>query len=239
MTSGNALKPIEVINRSQSRINEKREEPNVERIAMIVKDWYQVLRAMEAEESILKPRTMSQEMFYKYGIKILPPDLFNVIDHEFFQYKYGLNILIVGNDSLGSHIHGIVNPGISACYDTLGFHAIGIGALHALQTIIAHRYKISYDMEEAIYIAYSAKRTAEVAPGVGRETDICLVIPDQIIDVGSKIITEMSKIHSKIRKPIEDQIKESSNLLKKFLEQRRETNENEKKKAGTNEKQDG
>ena len=180
------------------------------------------------------------ELFYKEGISLLPPDLFNVIDNQFSRYDFGLELLVVGIDSSGAHIHTIRNPGLDDCFDSLGFHAIGVGALHAIQHFIASRYKTSYNLDEAISVVYAAKKASEVAPGVGRETNICLIMRDRIIQVDPEIIGELSKIYEKVRKPIIEEIRESSKLLGTLLEARKTEAENEKKGGkennGTNEK---
>lgn len=116
LSAGNALKPIEIIAKTKSLLEEMGKPPNIELIVEKMKEVYQFLRANEAEESILKPRTMTTELFYTRGISVLPPDLFNVIDNEFARYNFGIELLVVGVDS-SAHIHSIVNPGLVNCYD--------------------------------------------------------------------------------------------------------------------------
>ena len=219
LTAGSALKPIELINRTKQALDEIGKPQTVEQIVETMGSLYQMLRAREAEEVILKPRTMSKELFYQKGVNILPSDLFNVIDNQFTRYDYGIQVLVVGIDAQ-AHIRSILNPGLVNCYDTLGFHAIGVGYLHAIQVFIGHRYDTSFSMEEAMNIVYSAKKAAEVAPGVGNETDISVILPDRIGHIDPKIIKELSKIYQEVRKSPVEVIKESSSRLASLIAER-------------------
>jgi hypothetical protein len=219
LTAGNALKSVDIIPRVIASLGKT---PNITTIAQTTKDFYQILRGNEAEELLLKPRTLTKEVFYTRGTSIFPPDLFNMIDHQFSQYDYGLQLLIVGGDNNGAHLFQVSNPGTVNCFDTLGFHAIGIGALHAIQTFIAHNYKVSYSLEEAINIVYAAKKAAEIAPGVGKETDISFIDEKDIIHVDPTIISEIAKIYDDVTKPKIEEVKEKSTKLRKLLDAKRE-----------------
>jgi hypothetical protein len=233
LTSGNALKPIKIIPKIKTSLGKN---PDVESIAEKAKELYQFLRAEEAEELLFKPRTISKEVFYTRGAGLFPADLFNMIDHEFVRYDYGLELLLVGTDSLGAHIYSIRNPGIADCFDTLGFHAIGVGYLHAIQVFIAHGYKTSYNIEEAINIVYAAKKAAEVAPGVGKETDISLITEGKVIDIDPEIISELSTIYDEARKSPIQEIKEKSDRLKSLISKRMKESKKSKPDAEDNRK---
>ena len=184
-----------------------------------------MLRGDEAEELLLKPRTLTKEVFYTKGTIIFHPDLFCLLDHQFYQYDYGLLLLIVGVDLMGAHLYAVTNPGIINCFDTLGFHAIGIGALHAIQTFIAYEYRQSYNLEEAINIVYAAKKAAEVAPGVGKETDISFVTETKIMYVDHEIIKEIGKIYDEVTKPKIEELKEKSVRLSQLFDKKTEEEE--------------
>lgn len=222
LTAGDALKPIKMIPRIKDGLGK---DPYIESIVDTTTEIYQVLRSEDAEEWYLKPRSMSKEVFYTRGIGIFPQDLFSLIDQKITSHNFGLELLIAGVDNLGAHIYSIRNPGKSDCFDTLGFNAIGVGYLHAIQVFIAHSYKSSYSIEEALNIVYAAKKAAEVAPGVGKEMDISILIGNKTIDVKEEIISELAKIHDEIRKPPAEEIREKSVRLKKLIDKTNEVQE--------------
>ena len=87
---------------------------------------------------------------------------------------------------------------------------------------IAHNYKTSYDIEEAVSIVYAAKKAAEAAPGVGQETDICIITQEGIINLLPEMIAELSKIYNEVRKAPVEEIKEKSKRLKDLLKKMEE-----------------
>ena len=89
----------------------------------------------------------------------------------------GADALIVGKDLDGAHIF-VVRDGQLSCEDAVGFAAIGMGSWHAESHLVSSGYAKTKPFPEMLYLAYAAKRRAEVAPGIGKETDIFTVGPD-------------------------------------------------------------
>lgn len=64
------------------------------------------------------------------------------------------------------------------CDDSIGFAAIGIGARHAESQFMLAGHSRFSTFPETLLRLYSAKKKSEIAPGVGKETDIVLAGPD-------------------------------------------------------------
>ncbi len=80
-----------------------------------------------------------------------------------------------------AHIFGVSDPGVTRCFDSIGFHAIGSGLPHALNTLIARECNQNKSLIEVLLVVYEAKKMAEKAPGVGnKSTDITLINKDGI-----------------------------------------------------------
>jgi hypothetical protein len=62
-----------------------------------------------------------------------------------------------------------------SCHDDIGFLAIGIGSWHASSQLMQVRYSRGWQFGQAIALAYAAKKQAEIAPGVGPDTDLYIV----------------------------------------------------------------
>jgi len=219
MPAGDALKPIEVIPKSITAIGDQRRSPPIEQVVDIVKSWYQFRRMANAEERILKPRTINSQTFYERGIAIFPRDIFGFLDQELANFNYGLELLIAGLDSDGAHIYHIFNPGMSSCYDTIGFHAIGVGQLHAFQTVIAHRYSVSCNLMDCLNVVYVAKKASEVAPGVGKETDMAMIKDGQIIPITPEMVIALDNTYNEVTQPRQKEIETASQLLGDLLSQ--------------------
>lgn len=80
----------------------------------------------------------------------------------------------------------------------MGFLSIGSGERHADIAFIENNYLPTFDIPEALYVIYEAKRRAEKAPGVGKETDIAIILSEKIIyineDEDKQIMEELERI---------------------------------------------
>jgi hypothetical protein len=62
----------------------------------------------------------------------------------------------------------------------VGFGAIGMGAWHAKSRLMQNGYVNTVVYAQALSAAYAAKKSAEIAPGVGKHTDMHLVLKEGI-----------------------------------------------------------
>ena len=98
-----------------------------------------------------------------------------------------IDILISGFDDTGHHLFIVTHPGILQPADMLGFIAIGIGALHAAVSLSLAGQTKATRFAETVLNIYKAKKAAEVAPGVGRLTDMVILRNDKINIVGPRL----------------------------------------------------
>jgi 20S proteasome alpha/beta subunit len=101
------------------------------------------------------------------------------------------------DDSSGvrkAHIYSMHN-GMVLCHEDSGFAAIGIGQDHAASNLMFSSYSPEDSIERGMYLAYASKTRAEVAPGVGIETDMFL-ISDEIIHIKEEIVSEFGNIYT-------------------------------------------
>jgi 20S proteasome alpha/beta subunit len=170
--------------------------PPIAQIAEHTKEVYQQKRLQILEALHLRTRGINHKFFIESGARLLPPAIYAQIDYAFATFMLPLEALIAGTDESGPRIYGIRNPGLVDCYNSIGFHAIGTGTMHALISLIE-----TYDPEasemETMYSVFRAKKVAEVAPGVGEETDLGMVIFKQKLKYFDKN-TELFKVFTKL-----------------------------------------
>jgi len=188
LTAGDALANTELFRACRGMVSQF-QAPSVEMIATHVKEQFVRLRQQKAEERHLAPRGLTFQGFYQEGlINRIPPDLAVHIDSEIQRGVFPLEIIIAGVDSAGAHIYGVTDPGVSECYDRLGFHAIGSGETHALLTIIGGEHAPERAINDTVFLVYEAKRKAELAQGVGNATELGIISED-----GLYVVTEAQK----------------------------------------------
>jgi len=91
------------------------------------------------------------------------------------QHNMQLDILIAGFDEGEAHLTALANPGIALPMDTIGSAAIGSGGLHANVRLSLGKQVRVISFPDTVYNVYGAKVAAEVAPGVGKMTDMAVI----------------------------------------------------------------
>lgn len=159
------------------------------RIAKEPKNWWAVsdvaelwrgafvrARQKRATATYLEPLGLDMESFTKRQAGMSQSVVHNLVDQLFGFRCGGIGTIITGIDMTGAHIYVVDNDQV-ACHDTIGFAAIGNGGSHANSQLMLSKYGSERTPDEALLLAYTAKKRAEVAPGVGREIDMYIVGP--------------------------------------------------------------
>lgn len=188
-------------------------------IAALISKTYAELRLEQLDSDVFQPRSMNISDFYNGGIQQrLMPQIAGQIDMFVAEYDYGVSLLMAGVDDAGAHLFSVANPGGSYNdHAPIGYHAIGSGWLHALQSMISFGHTSQRDLNETVYAVYASKRRAEVAPGVGLDTDMMIVSDTG----GNQKLTQaqlekLRKLYDEQQKPVRDEIKEQMNKIKLF-----------------------
>jgi hypothetical protein len=83
--------------------------------------------------------------------------------------------IVVAADDVTTHLYLVDSDSKVSCQDDVGFVAIGIGAWHAKSLLMQAKYFNRTNFARALSLAHSAKKRAEIAPGVGSSTDMFIV----------------------------------------------------------------
>ena len=187
--------------------------PRVAEIADRMATSYVGMRRDELENQVLAPRGLDLPAFYGNHASF-NPQVTMMLDQTMAQYNLGIELLIAGVDAAGAHIYSIHNPGKPEReYDVIGYAAIGSGGIHALQAMISFRHSASASVRETVFRVYAAKRRAEVAPGVGLDTDIAIVSASGVKFLGEGALKELSVLYENYGKAAEEaQVKELGKL---------------------------
>jgi 20S proteasome alpha/beta subunit len=125
-----------------------------------------------------------------------------------------VDLLIAGVDDLGAQLFWVGNPGGNFVnLQQIGYTAVGSGQLHALQSLIGFGHIGTRTIAATLFAVYVAKRRAEVAPGVGTETDLEIITAEEIKRVDSARLTELGKLYQEYQKPASEEIVEKVNKL--------------------------
>jgi hypothetical protein len=149
---------------------------SVAEIADIYANEYAAHRRASAEATYLRPIGLDITSFLTTQ-STMNHDLVASLTSQLQNHaldKYG-GAIIAGTDALGAHLYVIRDPGKSICMDSIGFAAGGGGQWHAESQVMFAGYAKTFAFDRALFLVYSAKKRAEVAPGVGAETDMVFI----------------------------------------------------------------
>ncbi len=132
-----------------------------------------------------------------------------MIEGQIDEFELGLQVLVAGVEKNGAHIYCIQDPCDFKTFDDLGYHAIGIGARHALTSLMLKGYDKDTSFSRATLSTYEAKKIAEGAPGVGPKTTIVNITKTGPFVPNTKQIENLDKFYKQ-------KVKDMSEVEKKW-----------------------
>jgi hypothetical protein len=224
MIAGDSSMQEEILQNVQKDITKKiEEEPSKWVSVSDVTEFYRVrcneARNKRSENSILAPLGLTHSTFLSQQA-LMNGDLIVKLATELINFRPpDVEAIITGIDSTGAHIYVVRNSNV-ACQDGVGFAAIGAGYWHANSQFMFSGHTRSHPLPETLLLAYSAKRRAEVAPGVGREGTDMFFIPNLggYSPIGDHVLKELSVIYKSERKKETAIEKQSRERINEYVE---------------------
>ena len=109
------------------------------------------------------------------------------------RHRVRVELMVLGVDAHGGQIYAIGDGAEVTPCTRAGYCCMGSGMEHADTTFARYQYDTSFSKEEALYVAYEAKRMAEMAPGVGPETDIFIMDASGMSGLHVESIAELKR----------------------------------------------
>jgi hypothetical protein len=154
----------------------------------------EVARLFAENLAILKRSRAEQDYLFPLGLDLnslmtkqdeLSQELVLALTDQLQQHEEPeleeLSVIVAGvepSEPHEPHIYHVRYPGESECLDGCGFCAIGSGGRQFETIFMALGYDRFWPLTNALLPMYSAKRRAEVSPGVGPKTDMFILDGD-------------------------------------------------------------
>ena len=104
------------------------------------------------------------------------PGITGQLDALLSGFSLNTAVIIAGVDGQGGHLHTVNHPGgHQECHDVISYVAVGSGEIHAIQSMIGFCHSATEPLTETVFRVLASKQRAELAPGVGRETDLIVI----------------------------------------------------------------
>lgn len=206
MTAGDSGFQVEILREVYKIINDRiTSQPDnwwlVRDVAYLYLHYRNEIKKKRAEEILLVPLGLDHNSFVAKQ-KQMSDGFITQLTKELVNFEVpSVETIFAGVDQDGPHIYTVENDSVS-CHDSVGFSAIGIGYSHAKSQFMLTGYNYESPMADSLLLTYTAKRRAEVAPGVGLGTDMFMIGPrlgsytrisETVLDKLNKTYTEMVK----------------------------------------------
>jgi hypothetical protein len=182
-------------------------------VANIFGQAIQSVQRKMAEDRFLAPLGLNTDSFLAQQKDMSEPFIASVTaqlqDHD----GADVEALIVGITRDEAHIYEVDRRGTVRCYDDVGFAAIGIGGWHARSRLMQYGYVNSLGYGRALAATYAAKKAAEVAPGVGKFTDLNLITRDGVTPVSEELANRLFQLYEKYEEGVKGLQEDMINAL--------------------------
>lgn len=171
----------------------------------------------QAEQVVLAPLGLTMKTFLQNQHRMLP-DFAQRIMLDIRRERAEIETIICGMDDFGAQIFTIDGTGRSSCQNSIGFAAIGDGANHAESQFMFARYTSGWFLSRSMMLTYIAKKRAEVAPGVGLDTDFFFIADRGFTNFVDPILNGLEECYKVLGDAQERAVRESNIHLDTFLQ---------------------
>jgi hypothetical protein len=226
MTAGDAGLQTEILHEVHQVVNARvMSQPdnwwNVKDAVDVYVNFYNFFKLKRARERVLAPLGLDEKTFVSKQ-QTMSKEFVTQITQEMINFEMPpVATIITGVDNFGAHIYAIHDNQILCC-DAIGFASIGIGARHAESQFMLRGHTRLTPMPETALLTYSAKKKSEVAPGVGKGTDMFAIGPNlgsfgMIFPDGILAQAEFDSIQDEVNKKIDDVIITANQRIDKYV----------------------
>ena len=199
MTAGDSGLQSEIVQDLLSVVNsmiqqDKTHWLSVKEVTDLYIEAYDRAKSRRSQKTIFAPFNLNATTFLDQSNKIASHIVAEITKQiqrfeSYFRDAHRIEAIITGVDtSIGSigenlpsaHIYSVVksvNGDFVTCCDSVGFAAVGSGARHAESQFMLAGHSPFSSQPETLLLTYLAKKRAEVAPGVGKGTDMFAIGP--------------------------------------------------------------
>ncbi len=177
---------------------------NVKDVAISYLRHRNIAKSRRAESSILHPLNLDKDSFIALQHS-MNADLARAVSEDLINYPVPeLDVIVAGVDMRFDYplpsIY-VIQDGNISCADGVSFAAIGSGARHAESQFMLARYGFETPNAKALLTLFMGKKAAEIAPGVGSETDFWAIgpRPGQMFEIQGPLLAKVEREYERIR----------------------------------------
>ena len=234
MTAGDSALQTEITDDVKSEVRERIKGMKswlpVKEVVGIYVEAYNRAKAARLNNSVLVPLGLNSNTFVsrqsEMSAAFIAETSTRIRQFEFeFMSSHGVETIITGIDATGPHIYTVfkcASGDAVMCCDALGFAAVGSGSRHAESQFMMSGHGPFSDREETLLLTYVAKKRSEVAPGVGRATELFVAGPApgsvaMMANIADFSLVEIDKIYQKMEKEQETKFRGAMEKTRRYV----------------------
>lgn len=182
-------------------------QPNVDikTIADYIGNGYAIFKAVRITGELLQPQGFVNFADFHNKQDKLNGVTVGSINEYARGYNLGVELILGGFDNFGAHLYHYPQPaGTPNLCDPIGFCCAPFWPNGARAAVVFETLGFSASLtdSQALAIAFSAKKHAEVLGGIGKETDAWLIDKDGIHKISKETIGELEKKYKRMKKDL-------------------------------------
>jgi 20S proteasome alpha/beta subunit len=188
-------------------------------VALIYGRAIQSIKQRQAEDLFLAPLGMNGDTFLAQQ-KDLADSFVERVTNQIQAYEGAdVEAIVLGCDGENAQIYTVDTRGMISCLNDVGFAAIGIGAWHAKSGLMQAGYNNGLMLAPALAATFVAKKSAEVAPGVGDTTDIHILTKEGSFRPWPEVDKQVHHLYDDYQKGVAALAEEAVLELQNFIAQ--------------------
>lgn len=228
MISGDTALQTEILQGVHADVSQRIiEQPDnwwtVKEIASLYVSHYNAVRVRKAENFLLAPLGLTHDLFINRQGE-MASHFVSDLASDLTRFELPpVSAIFAGADPSGSHIWlaSKAASGIEiSCQDTSGFVSIGMGVWHSQSQFMLAGHTRFKTFPDALLLTYSAKRRAEVAPGVGAGTDMFVIygLGSATSSIAEYVIRDIEKIYRAAKRREVASTRRAGESIKQYVE---------------------
>ena len=186
-------------------------------IAIVYGQAIQSIQRRYSEDRYLAPLGLNTDSFIAQQ-KELSDNFVSAMTLQMQDHQVtDLEALIIGIENDVAHIYAIDFRGTVRSCDDVGFGAIGIGGWHARSSLMQAGYVNNWNFSPALTATFAAKKAAEIAPGIGKYTDVHLLLKTGFIELWPNVAKKIEDLYDEGRTSRLDITLQAVTKLQEFL----------------------
>jgi hypothetical protein len=151
-------------------------------------------RRRRAESIYLSPLGLTVDSFIQYQAQ-MSSSIAAEISFNLQNHVLDADAIVAVVENNHAKLYHVDGSGFVSAHEDTGFLAIGIGYPHANSQFMSAGYANYWAFFPTLALSYAAKKRAEVAPGVGKATDIHVLTRDGSFALDAYLLEQLGELH--------------------------------------------